>query len=226
MKFGLITAAAIVSFASAPAYATTVLTFDTIPGMSNAPGSPVPFASQLSSQFLASNGVSFSSGGGFAAVVDHFPDPAATPTPPNVIGGTNADGNLDYSAPITAAFFSTANTSVKATTNFVRVLGDHFPLNSGTVTLQAYDVSGNLLGTATAPDSGDFGTGVDLSLTFAGIHSVRFFSDNRTVAFDNFEFGDLSAVPEPATWAMIILGFGMAGMSMRRRTVRARVQFS
>lgn len=227
MKFGLIASAAILALASAPAYATTVLTFDAIPGMANAPGAPVPIASQLASQFLASNGVSFSSGGGFAAVVDHYPpDPAATPTPPNVIGGTNASGNLDYTVPITAAFFSTANTSVKATTNFVRVLDDQFPLGSGTITLQAYDISGNLLGTATAPDVGAFGTGADLSLSLAGIHSVRFFSDNATVAFDNFEFGDLTAVPEPATWAMMILGFGMAGMSMRRRTVRARIQFS
>lgn len=227
MKFGLIASAAILTFASAPAYATTLLTFDAIPGMSNSPGAPVPIASQLASQFLASNGVSFSSGGGFAAVVDHVPGfPLVTPTPPNVIGGTNASGNLDYSAPITAAFFSTANTSTKATTNFVRVLGDRFPLGSGTVTLQAFDLSGNLLGSISAPDVGPQGTGVDLSLSFAGIHSVSFFSDNQTVAFDNFEFGDLTAVPEPGTWALMIVGFGMAGMSLRRRTVRARIQFS
>jgi len=28
-----------------------------------------------------------------------------------------------------------------------------------------------------------------------------------------------SAVPEPATWAMMILGFGAVGCAMRRKTV-------
>lgn len=40
---------------------------------------------------------------------------------------------------------------------------------------------------------------------------------------DGFKFGDLtvnsveSAVPEPATWAMMLIGFGAVGHSMRRR---------
>ena len=39
-----------------------------------------------------------------------------------------------------------------------------------------------------------------------------FESDNHTVGF---------AVPEPASWALMILGFGGVGAMMRRRTVRA-----
>jgi len=36
-----------------------------------------------------------------------------------------------------------------------------------------------------------------------------------------------SAVPEPATWALMLLGFGMAGYAMRKRpNVRTRVSFS
>jgi hypothetical protein len=33
------------------------------------------------------------------------------------------------------------------------------------------------------------------------------------------------AVPEPATWAMMILGFGVVGVSMRRRKINTRVSF-
>lgn len=36
-------------------------------------------------------------------------------------------------------------------------------------------------------------------------------------ALADFEFGTASAVPEPATWAMIILGMGAVGFAIRRR---------
>lgn len=216
--------AAVLALGAIPcaAAATTVLTFDTHAAMSNAPGAPVPVAARLSVDYLASDGVLFSSGGGFAAVVDHVPGcNPCTPTPPNILGGTNASGQLDYSAAITASFFLPTNTSQMATTNFVRILGDQFPLNSGTLTLEAYGLLGNLLATTSLPDFGPQGTVLDLNITANGIHSVRFYSNNATVGFDNFEFGDLVAVPEPSTWAMLIIGMGGVGAAMRRRRKRS-----
>ena len=35
-----------------------------------------------------------------------------------------------------------------------------------------------------------------------------------------------TSVPEPATWAMMLVGFGAVGYGMRRRTVRTRVVFA
>jgi hypothetical protein len=35
----------------------------------------------------------------------------------------------------------------------------------------------------------------------------------------NRQFGLSSAVPEPTTWAMMLVGFGAVGFSMRRRKV-------
>ena len=213
------------SFASAA----TFIDFEAFAGMSNSPGALVPIASRLDTQLLSTLGVSFSSDGGFVAVVNHFPaDTSATPTPPNIIGGTDLTGQLSYSAALTASFFNPANTTQKATTNFVKVLGDRFPLGSGFATLEAYDIGGMLLGTVTAPDVGPIGTGPVLSFSAAGIHSVRFFGDNRTIGFDNFEFGDLrvtGAVPEPTSWAMMIVGFGFIGSTMRRRRNRALAAF-
>ena len=36
----------------------------------------------------------------------------------------------------------------------------------------------------------------------------------------------VGAVPEPATWAMMIGGFGIAGASMRRRRNKAKVTYA
>lgn len=141
--------------------------------MSNSPGASAPIGARLSNQYLASDGVSFSSGAGFAAVADHgYPD--LTPSKPNIIGGTNADGTLDYAASITASFFTVANPLVLATTDSVTVLGDLHGLGSGTVTLSAFDYLGNLLGVATATDDKPLGTGPVSTLNLAGIHSVTF----------------------------------------------------
>lgn len=200
----------------------TTITFEEVGlvAMGNSPGAVVPLGAQLSNQFLATNGVLFTSGAGYAAVVDHG-YPSLTPSAPNLIGGTAAGGTLDYSAAIQASFFTTANTSVLATTNSVSVLGDLFGLGFGTVTLNAYDYLGNLLGTVSDVDSYPQGTGPTLSLSVAGIHSVAFFGSSGTVGFDNFQFGELTAVsgvPEASTWAMMILGFaGVGFMAFRRR---------
>lgn len=42
-------------------------------------------------------------------------------------------------------------------------------------------------------------------------------------ALDNVS---ISAVPEPATWGLMIVGFGMMGVAVRRRNVRTSVRFA
>lgn len=39
-------------------------------------------------------------------------------------------------------------------------------------------------------------------------------------AFDNITLNDAAAIPEPATWAMMLAGFGLAGSAIRRRRLR------
>lgn len=53
--------------------------------------------------------------------------------------------------------------------------------------------------------------------------------NNADGKIDGFKFKNLtvsSAVPEPATWAMMIMGFGMVGSAMRRRNVKTNVSFA
>lgn len=61
-----------------------------------------------------------------------------------------------------------------------------------------------------------------IGVTFAGTaHSVDFGGGDNNVGYDDITLGSAKAgggaVPEPATWALMISGFGLAGVALRRR---------
>ena len=204
------------------AFANTLITFEELPGgltaMVNSPGSAVPAGSQLTTQYLASDGVRFSSGGGFAALVNHG---AGNPTGsvPNVIGGSAAAGALNYNETITISFFDPANVLQMATTDFFRIEGDWVPLGSGSAFAEAYDANGTLLATTSDTDNKVLGvSGPVLTFSLPGIHSVRIRGDNGTISFDNLEFGTLVAVPEASAAAMLALAGLVWGRCARTGT--------
>jgi hypothetical protein len=57
-----------------------------------------------------------------------------------------------------------------------------------------------------------------------------FFGSGENVGIDNITYDVrpivAAGVPEPATWAMMILGFGMVGGAMRRRKSRAALSYA
>ncbi|KQT33536.1 hypothetical protein ASG29_05715 [Sphingomonas sp. Leaf412] len=84
------------------------------------------------------------------------------------------------------------------------------------------------------------GAGIDFSPVVSGIVEFRTLASTFLSAGDyrltvsgtsgneGSYAGDLSfaAVPEPATWGLMILGFGMVGGAMRRRAVKTAVRFA
>ena len=62
-----------------------------------------------------------------------------------------------------------------------------------------------------------------VGVTFAGTaQSIAFGGVANQIAFDDITFGSATpgTAPEPATWAMALIGFGLIGGALRRRGVR------
>lgn len=88
-------------------------------------------------------------------------------------------------------------------------------------TFALLDKAGNAFYTMTGSQflpgaNGTVGSRITLASSDAGIYGLRLFSSAPAFEVDNVNFA--AAVPEPATWAMMILGFGLVGAAMRRRS--------
>lgn len=173
-----------------------LITFEGIPGvvaMSPANGTPVPLNARLSTELQASNGVSFSSIGGYVAVANLGLGRAATP--PNGIGGVDSSNLLNYNAPVVITFSMPGSPSTPAITDFVSIRGD-LSATLGSATMEAFDVSGSLIGSAT---SGVGAGGVMLSISIPNMHSVRLTQTQADIAFDNLRFNALSPASVPGS---------------------------
>lgn len=208
--------AAAFSIMAPPVRGDVTIDFEGFTGMANSPNAAVPVAAQVSTQFLATDGVLFESGSPFIAAVNLGVNHATSGS--KGIGGVAAAGTLSYSTPIDAAFFLPGEPATSGVTDFVSVRGDRNGVG-GVVTLQAFDVDGLLLDTNTQTDSG----GPTLQISALGIHSVTFFSATANVAFDDFSFGPVRAAPEPSSAASLgstmlcLIGISKSRIGGRRR---------
>jgi len=126
-------------------------------------------------------------------------------------------GLFDGGATIEARFMLPGNRS--ATTDHVSIKGDLIPI-AGVVYLRAYDLFDNLVDEDVQPD---IPAPASLMVSGRGIHRISFFSESRTVAFDDLSFNTpvpVSAVPEPAS--VVTLLSGAAGLLLTNRLRRHR----
>lgn len=132
--------------------------------------------------------------------------------------GNDFPGCGDTQPNIDIDFVNPGNSALDGYTTFFSIWN-----YDGLVEATAFDGLGNILGTRQTASG---------ALTFSGIGNISRVNlkslDNDPTTMDTLEFeaviGVGNAVPEPATWAMMISGLAMVGFSMRRR--RATVSFA
>jgi len=121
------------------------------------------------------------------------------------------------------------DTTAQALTNaFGVVFADvDFPTTSG---IEFFAIDGGSLGTYFAPVANNGLSFLGVTFDSAIIAGARIVTGNAAlgpndggivdvVAMDDFIYGEPVAapIPEPASWAMMILGFGITGSALRRR---------
>jgi hypothetical protein len=122
---------------------------------------------------------------------------------------TTTAGLASFSADVAALYTRTSGASG---------LGLMTVLLDGVV-MDTYDFGGVNSGPATLRGTLDFSTTLAAGQHTISLQATRLFAPARGVAsqyFDNVSL-DVTPVPEPAAWGMLIGGFGLAGAAMRRR---------
>jgi hypothetical protein len=134
----------------------------------------------------------------------------------NEFGGINDAGILDLLTAVDGRIVALGTTN-QATSNFIFAeAGFAAP---GSLLLEAFDINGDLL-------ASEFSTNAlgpnNRSVWYIATPGIAFFriSGNDTFGVAQISIDPRSiggGVPEPATWAMMILGFGLVGFAARRR---------
>jgi hypothetical protein len=97
--------------------------------------------------------------------------------------------------------------------------------SSHSTAFRVYDLDYNLLynsSIVTAPRYGHIDVSLGDTFNQRGL-ILQFGPTGLNTGIDNVRFSvgpDLAVVPEPATWAMMIIGFGLVGGAMRRRVTK------
>ncbi|MXP44598.1 PEPxxWA-CTERM sorting domain-containing protein [Allopontixanthobacter sediminis] len=186
------------AFAGSIAFATPAMAAETIIDFSTfADGTPITSVA----------GVTFSMGGG--------PNASSTPSAVCVftacpVALSNSDTNDYPTNSVLSAVFGNVVSNVRFTFN-------NYGTNNGSF-YSAFDESGALISSAVIDSSNNYTDFI--SVGGAGIKSLTW--NNNSGGSSNWQFGvgalgfeTMSAVPEPSTWALLLLGFGLIGGSMR-----------
>lgn len=90
-----------------------------------------------------------------------------------------------------------------------------------------YTINGNLFQLSPASSASGFSGGGTVSLVLNAGDNYGFYVNSVDSAYGRGDIAVTAAVPEPATWALMLVGFGAVGYAMRKRpTVRVSHTFA
>ncbi len=151
----------------------------------------------------------------------------ATPEGFSVKGGIVQSGNNEFGKTVTGSSnYLTTNVASGAgsASIFSKVGFNNIAFDWGTIdtynTFGLLDAAGNAFYTMTGQQivPHDSVNGARISLTSdQSIYGLRLYSGSPSFEVDNVTFS-ATAVPEPGTWGMMVIGFGAMGLAMRRRS--------
>ena len=129
---------------------------------------------------------------------------------------------------VTVAFFLSGpgdvmNVAAGFTTGFSFFYADQVGFTGSVNVYSGLDGAGTLLASLSLPSTPDpYNVWVPIGVTFAGTAQSAVFSGAANfIGFDDITLGSAipGAIPEPSTWAMMILGFaGVGFMAYRRKS--------
>ncbi len=190
-----------------------------------------------------SGGANWGAGGG--ATTGHGADPHWT-----LVGGTAYNGGTNNQFPIPPWISETtsyrwlnstpsADADTGTATYVYRLTFDLTGFNPATASFAgqfAIDNFGTIaLNGVTIGSSGGFSSFSNFSANsgfLAGINTIEVAASNSggpggaLIEFTASDVTAAGAVPEPAQWALMLGGFGLAGAAMRRRRARVRVTYA
>lgn len=133
----------------------------------------------------------------------------------NVLTGNGPLGYPSFGA-IGEGAFAALFSSDQSQFGFQLIGGD-----GGTATINFFRANGSLIQQVIVTNLADAFYGFQRDGNVNDIRGISIYNnDGNGIGFDNLRFDVQSmggAVPEPATWAMMLVGFGAMGVSMRRR---------
>jgi hypothetical protein len=201
MKTLLVATALVAAVSSVEANATTIM-FDNLPGdgsliTSGYSGLNWNNLGTYDGRDYASSGYVNGRVSGANVAYNQFGSPAS------ISSATAFTLNSGY---FTGAWNNGLTISVLGLVNGIQTYSDSFVVNASGSALHTFNWAD--LSSVSFSSAGGTNAGLDSSGT-------QFVLDNLTV--------NVAAVPEPATWAMMLVGFGMMGASMRyrRRSIKA-----
>lgn len=224
MRTSILAFAALAAVASSPVSAAVIINFDNVNTSQNvlfASSTNVAAQNLVAATNQSQTAVTFSNTLGLFA---------------NASGQSSTTSSSDGLFGLTSVTIANGSVFSTASFNLAGIAGPPPPTEATSVFVEALGLSGNVIGSNTLTLGGEGENRIGLSGTmgelFTGFRVTLAPTGGGVDSLSQVRLGGVAArptaaVPEPATWAMMLIGFAFLGAAMRRKQpVTLRVRYT